>query len=179
VRKRHGFTLLEVMVAVFVLGTVGGALLQLMQEHLWRLAEARQELDAARLAEARLREIQVAAAEGIFPESGREEGEFEPPYDYLEWELYVKRSAVELPGGGAGGPPSSSLFAAPGPGPAPEGAVQSSLLQVELRVLPKGTEKRRLVAPYVMYLVQPLDEGLLTGLLNRLGIHRDREDAED
>ena len=175
-RRRQGFTLLEVMVAIFVLGTVVGALLQLMNDHLSRLAEARQELEIARLAEARLREIQTMAAEGILPELGRDEGGFEPPNDYLQWELVVEETAVEPAGGGAEGPPSSSLFAAPGLAPEKAGAVQSSLLRLELKVFPERGTKPQSVVPYVLYLVRPLDEGALAGLLNRLGIERDEEE---
>ena len=57
--RRAGFTLLEVMVAIFVFAVIMGALLTLVQENLARLGRARLETEAARLAEA-LRHMEFA-----------------------------------------------------------------------------------------------------------------------
>jgi prepilin-type N-terminal cleavage/methylation domain-containing protein len=164
VRRRDGFTLLEVMVAIFVLGLVVGALLQMMQGLLARLADARHELDAARLAELRMRELQAGAAEGILPEIGSTQGEFDSPYDYLRWQLLVEETAVPLPDDLAGGPPTSSIFALGGPASGEENRSEPSLLRISLRAFPDQTRDPQRFEPYVLYLVQPVNENLLEAL---------------
>jgi hypothetical protein len=153
------------MVAIFVLGTVVGALLQMMQGHLARLADARQELDGARLAELRLREIQAGAAEGILPELGQTEGVFEPPHDYLQWELVVEETAVPIPDDLAGSPPPSTIFAlAGGLITGEEEPLEPSLLRVALRVFPEQIQDLETAVPYVLYVVRPADEEALSAL---------------
>jgi prepilin-type N-terminal cleavage/methylation domain-containing protein len=164
VRRRDGFTLLEVMIAIFVLGTVVGAILQLMQGHLARLADARQELHAARLAEGKLRELQAAAVEGMLPDVGREDGVFDPPHDYLEWELTVEEAAVPLPEDLVGSPPPSTIFAVGGPVTGDGKALQPSLLRISLRVFPDQAPDPETFTPYVLYMVRPVDEAVLEAL---------------
>jgi prepilin-type N-terminal cleavage/methylation domain-containing protein len=165
VRRRTGFTLLEVMVAIFVLGTVVGALLQLVQVHLTRLGEARRELEGARLAEARLREIQADATGGTLPELGRTEGEFEE-HDYLLWELVVEPASIPLPDEMADQPPPSGVFSdgrtfIPTGAPAPGEEDEPALLRVSLRVFHEDVEDPESVIPYVLYVVgQPELTGL-------------------
>ena len=57
-RSDTGFTLLEVLIAVFVLGTVLGSLVTLVGGNLARLSDARAELLEMRLAEQRIRELE-------------------------------------------------------------------------------------------------------------------------
>jgi prepilin-type N-terminal cleavage/methylation domain-containing protein len=177
--RRDGFTLLEVMLAVFVLGIVIGALLELMGVHLSRLADARQELEAARLAEMRLRELRDTSTDGILPEIGRTEGVFEPPNDYLHWELEVEETAVPLPADVPEGPPPSSVFAVSGFAPELEGAVEPSLLRVALRVFPEREEDPESVVPYVLYVVQPVDEETLGALAETLETEDEEQEEEE
>jgi prepilin-type N-terminal cleavage/methylation domain-containing protein len=117
--ERHGneagFTLLEVMIAIVVLGLVMGTLIERVTQNLGRLAEARLELRALQLAEERMRELESDARSGSLPELGRSAGDFDAPDDDLAWELEVEGWNVPFPRsstrptspGGifAGGPP--------------------------------------------------------------------------
>ncbi len=95
--RRGGFTLLEVMVAVFVFAIIMGPLLTLVQQNLASLGRARLETDAALLAEERIREIQELAETDEFPEVGTDEGSFEPPHEMLRWVATVEPYSIELP----------------------------------------------------------------------------------
>jgi prepilin-type N-terminal cleavage/methylation domain-containing protein len=110
-----GFTLLEVMLAIVVLGLVMGQLIASVTQNLDRLGEARRELRALLLAEERMRDLEHDARGGTLPELGRTSGSFEAPDDDLAWELEVEGWNVPFPRnparpnspGGifAGGPP--------------------------------------------------------------------------
>jgi prepilin-type N-terminal cleavage/methylation domain-containing protein len=170
--KRDGFTILEVMIAVFVLGITVGGLLQSVQDHVARLADARRDLAAAGEAESRLREVQSAARDGILPDLGRTDGVVDEPHDYLHWELIVEEDSLPRPEGDDLAPPSSSLFAEPGPS-IPGGrrrdpdVPEASLLRVSVRVYPEGTEDPERVPPYVAYVVRPADLSSLEALSER------------
>ncbi len=169
-RRRSGFTILEVMIAVFVLATVMGGLLPYLGDFLARLSDARRELEGSRFALERLRELQAAAADGVLPELGRSEGRVEEPYDYLRFELVVERSAVPLPDDFLEGPPPSSVFIDASVAEIPRffaGQPEqslSSLFRVSMRVFPDSLDDPQSVPPYVVYLVEPPDEAKLEGL---------------
>jgi hypothetical protein len=137
-----------------------------MNAHLSRLADARQELTGARLAEARLREIQTSASNGILPETGGSRGTFSPPNDYLRWELSVEPASVPLPEHLAETQlqPSSSIFVPPSPTAAPGAGITGSLLRVSLRVFPEAQLHPESVDPYVLYLVEPPTDEQLSRL---------------
>ena len=164
-RPVRGFTLLEVMIAVFVLGITIGGLLQMVQDHLKHLADARRDLTAAVEAEHRVRDLQLAARDGILPDVGRTDGIVDD-HDYLHWELIVEEDSLPRPVE-VEGPPPSSLFAEPGAlgrrtaRPADPDVPQPSLLRVTVRVFQEGTEDPERVPPYVAYIVRPPDDSLL------------------
>lgn len=151
-RGSGGFTLLEVMVALFVFAVVMGALLTMVQENLARLGRARMETVAARLSEAKMREIEAGSAEGsVAVES--DEGTFDPPNDMLRWELEVEPFAIELSEEHQERASSSSVFQQTESGP---GAEPPGLQRVVLRVFPEH-EDVELIDPFVLILVQPPD----------------------
>ncbi len=151
-----GFTLLEVMIAVLVLGTVFGALLQLMNGHLARLADARQELAEAGLAEARLREIWTVAESGTLPKAGRSSGTFDPPYDYVQWELVVAEAQIPLPEELEADAAASSLFGRRiAPGAREEKRPEAlSLIQLQFTVFQDASAEPNSLMPYRLYLVK-------------------------
>jgi hypothetical protein len=152
------------MVAIFVLGTVIGSLLELVHTHLARLADARQELSGSRLAEARLREIQLSAQNLITPSVGKSEGVFDPPYDYLHWELVVEPASIPLPADVAtDGAASSSVIFGQSSTALDEGG-GSAVLRVELRVFHVDRQDPQSVPPYILYVVEPLSEADLLAL---------------
>ncbi len=146
--RRRGFTLLEVMVAVFVFAITMGTLLTLVQQNLAALGRARLETDAARLAEERIREIQELAETDEFPEVGTDEGTFEPPHEMLRWVATVEPYSIELPQEKEERISSSSVFALGDPEP--------SLRRVIVRIFPEDGEEE-LIDPFVTFLVTPLE----------------------
>lgn len=90
-RRAKGFTLLEVMVALAILGVGLAIVIQAMGLSLRAGRRSRELSVATLLLEDRLSEIR---REG-FPDEGSSEGVFPPPYDNLRWTAEVK--AEELP----------------------------------------------------------------------------------
>jgi type II secretion system protein I len=157
VRRRAGFTLIEVLVAVFVFATVVGALVSLVATNLARLGDARRELHATLLAEERMRELEAGAADGTLPDLGTSEESFAEPDDELAWQLVVEPLSLPLPPERADQPVPSSVFAATDGRFA---ATPSSVRRVELRVF-LAEEGPESVDPFVALLVAPPDEGML------------------
>ena len=153
--RRRGFTLLEVMVAIFVFAIIMGTLLTLVQQNLASLGRARMETQAARLAEERIRELQETAFDE-FPEDGTDEGTFEPPNDGLRWVSTIEPYSIELPVDKEERAGSSSVFAL--------GDSEPSLRRVILRIFPEDGEEE-LIDPFVTFLVTPLEPGDLPGSL--------------
>jgi prepilin-type N-terminal cleavage/methylation domain-containing protein len=162
-KRPDGFTLLEVVVAVFVLGTAVGALVQYLGDHLARLADARLELEAAQLAAERLREIRSEVEAGTYPEEGRTEGAFEAPHEHLRWMLDVEPGTLALPILLADDVPRSSVFEQPAPSGGTGPAIEPSLLRITLRVVPENREDAESIPPYVMYFVKPVQSGFFPG----------------
>ncbi len=155
--RRGGFTLLEVMVAIFVFAIIMGTLLTLVQQNLASLGRARLETEAAHLAEERIRELQAAAFDE-FPDVGTDEGTFEPPNDGLRWVSTIELYSIELPVEKEELSGSSSVFAL--------GDSEPSLRRVIVRVFPEDGEDE-LMDPFVTFLVTPLEPGDLPySLLN-------------
>ena len=147
-----GFTLLEVILAVFVFVISMGGLLMIVQDSLARLADVRLESDAARLAEAQLRELTLATATGEELELGEDAGTYDPPNDMLRWELSVEPWWIPLSEELKERAETSSLFE-------PEEAEfeVSALLRLTLRVF-KENHEEQLVEPFVVFVVLPPDE---------------------
>ena len=103
-----GFTLLEVMVAVFVVAVVMGAALTFVQQNLARIVDARLELRALQLAEERMREIQSEANDGQLPAPGSSSGVFDE--EGFAWEQEVEPYVVPTPPEYAGEGPAPSVF---------------------------------------------------------------------
>jgi prepilin-type N-terminal cleavage/methylation domain-containing protein len=96
-RRRAGFTLLEVLIAVFLVTTVLSMLSGLVTDNLRALAGARQELEISQLAEARMRELYSAAVGGEPPEIGSSSGSFDSPHEEMRWEMEVEPYTLSLP----------------------------------------------------------------------------------
>jgi prepilin-type N-terminal cleavage/methylation domain-containing protein len=147
-----GFTLIEVLLAVLLLGLVVGSLVVSVQQNLAALVGARAELERVRLAEAGLRDLEEAVAAGTAPQPGQTQGTFEPPDEGYAWLLAVEPYAVPLPADAVKDPPLSSVFTAP-TNPTP--GVEPSVMRVEYRVFPvDGTPDDG--EPFVLLLVTPL-----------------------
>lgn len=111
--RSRGFTLLEVIVAVFVLATVLGALITIMSQNLHRLGEARDALHGSSLARSHAFAVLRGAGAEAIPTPGIQHGRFEAPDDEWLWEQNVEATFLPLPADWTG-PPPSSLFQAPG-----------------------------------------------------------------
>lgn len=151
--RHEGFTFLEVMVAVLVLMILMVPLIGAVQQNVARLAETRLELATLRLAEERLRQIADDARDGTLPETGRDEGTFEPPSDFYRWVLNVEPFTIELPAEFEEAAGSSTLFMRPDTDPE---ALQPSVLRVALQVLDEEQEEED-VDPLVIFVVEPAD----------------------
>jgi prepilin-type N-terminal cleavage/methylation domain-containing protein len=139
-RRAQGFTLLEVMIAVFVFATVIGGLVSLVSANLSRLGEARRELDRMERAERLLREVETEARLGVPPELGTTGELFEPPDHDLRWEREVTAFALPVPEELAGGAIPYKVFATPSPAEAadPNAAM---LRLVRVWVFPDDAER--------------------------------------
>lgn len=132
-RRHAGFTLLEVLLAVFVLATAMSGLITLVSQNLAGLADAALETRVERAAEARMREL----VDGDPLPAGSSDGAFEGDDADLHWLLVVEPYSVPLPEGyehdaNVPGPPGgSSIFAEPNQAPdAPQPSVQQLSLYV-------------------------------------------------
>jgi prepilin-type N-terminal cleavage/methylation domain-containing protein len=161
-----GFTLIEVLLAVLLLGLVVGSLVVSVQQNLAALVGARAELERLRLAESKLRELESAAEAGTPPEVGRTQGVFDPPDDAFAWELDVAPWGVPIPPELARSlPPQSSVFALPVD---PDAALQPSVQRIEYRIYPAdGT--RDDVDPFITLLVAPAPPDLAAAAAGEAG----------
>lgn len=131
-----GFTLLEVLVAVAVLGILYSVLGRVAIQHLQYEGEAARRLEASLLADAAVLEIESQAALGVAPPLGQQETPLDGGYllvvEVIPLELAIPEPELprgrEAPPGTAGDPPVSLLEFRDARG-------QPALRRVELRVL--------------------------------------------
>jgi type II secretory pathway pseudopilin PulG len=165
--RRAGFTLLEVLIAVFLVTTVLSVLVGLVTDNLRALADSRQELEVSQLAEARIRELYSAAVGGEPPEIGSSSGFFDPPDEDMRWELEVESYALPLPDDLEPEERGrietlSSIFAPVTAGSAAaqsygaQGGLATSVRRVTLRVFREDTEGQEADA-FALFTVDPPD----------------------
>jgi prepilin-type N-terminal cleavage/methylation domain-containing protein len=95
--RRAGFTLLEVVIALFLVTTVLSLVVQFVTDNLRALADVRQELEVAQLSEARMRGLYARAVGGAPPEIGSSSGSFDAPNEEMRWEMEVEAYQLPLP----------------------------------------------------------------------------------
>ena len=145
-RPSAGFTLLEVIVAVFVFAIVMGSLISLVSQNVRQTANAREELRATRLAEGKLREILFAAEKGELPEIGTNQGTFEGDDEDMAFEVDVEPYAIPLPEGASKKVATGSGIFVGGDKPA--------VRRVKLKVYrAEGTPDQ--AAPFVAFVAEP------------------------
>ncbi len=150
-RSDAGFTLLEVLIAVFVLGTVLGSLVTLVAGNLARLSDARGELLEMRLAEQRIRELEEEFQSGQELTDGFDSGRFEEPNDGIAWQVLIEPYRLPLPPGYEDVGAASPLFETAEP------AAEVVLRRVEVRVFRVGNEPEA-AKPVVILVPEPLAE---------------------
>ena len=93
---RAAFTLMEVIVAVIIVGMTSVATLSAFATELRTAETSRIALEAASLADNRLAILEVTPAEDIvtLPDSAKA-GQFEPPFDHYAWTATVTRIVNE------------------------------------------------------------------------------------
>jgi prepilin-type N-terminal cleavage/methylation domain-containing protein len=151
---REGFTLLEVMVAVFVFATVLGTLVAMVSTNLARLADARRELEATRRAEEIVRNAETNARLGLLPDFGTTGGVYDPPDDDLRWEQVVEPFAVPLPPDLAAQRLPYSVFSSGPAVPTATGELEPGLRLVRVWVYPTA-EERDAVEPFAVVVSLP------------------------
>ena len=154
-RRRDGFTLIEVLLAFVVMSTMLMALVVMVNENVARLAIARERAMARDLAEERARELLTGVE---LPEIGVEEGVFEEPNEHLAWQLTVEPYTLPLPAGRDEQRVLSSVFTESSTIP---DAPQPSVLRAIVRVFAAEGEPAE-AEPYVIFAVDP-GEGLAGG----------------
>ncbi|MCP5068698.1 MAG: type II secretion system protein [bacterium] len=127
--EKHGFTLIEVLMAVLVVALVYGFLLEFVTDNLAALHRARSETEIARLSEQKLREVEARVLSGEeLAES--EDGAFEEPFqDYL-FRVDLTPYQIPLPASFTGQIAPSKLFVGTGP----QDPSRPALLRIEVRV---------------------------------------------
>lgn len=94
--KRAAFTLMEVVVAVIIVGMTSVATLSAFATELRTAETSRTALEAASLAESRIAMVELVPAEELLslPDTSKS-GKFEPPFDGYEWTATVTRVVNE------------------------------------------------------------------------------------
>lgn len=87
---RAAFTLMEVVVAVIIVGMTSVATLSAFATELRTAEISRSALEAASLAESRIAMLELIPAEDLLtlPDSSKS-GKFEPPFEHYEWAATV------------------------------------------------------------------------------------------
>jgi prepilin-type N-terminal cleavage/methylation domain-containing protein len=93
---REAFTLMEVVVAVIIVGMTSVATLSAFAAELRTAETSRSALEAASLAESRIAMLELVPAEDLLtlPDSSKS-GKFEPPFERYEWTATVTRVVNE------------------------------------------------------------------------------------
>ena len=98
--SRHGFTLIEILITVLVIGLLGTAISQAMTQYSYRISATNKRIEALRHAETMMRDILRDARNGNVPETGISDGEVgddpENPSGYA-WQMEVDDYEIELP----------------------------------------------------------------------------------
>lgn len=91
--NEHGFTLLEAVVAVLIMGLIGATALEGLSAELRTAERARAALNATALAQYRLASLHLLDHETLIlvPDSLRQ-GVFEPPFEAYRWDADVEPS---------------------------------------------------------------------------------------
>jgi prepilin-type N-terminal cleavage/methylation domain-containing protein len=157
-RTSAGFTLVEVLVALFVFGLVFGLLQETVSESLKKMADARDEITAGERGQQTLRDFgeRIARGENV----ANEEGDYEEPDGSrrFRYSVTIAPYQMALPADvKVNGPPLSSIFAAPNANGAP---AASRVRRIVVRVFRKelGPES---ALPLVSFIREkpPEDEG--------------------
>ncbi len=93
-RACHGFTLLEVMVAVAVLGIAMTTILYGQAQSLRAQARSQNVTLATMMAMQKLEEVLTVGRTELPGVGESEEGLFDPPYDFLHWTLRVEENEL-------------------------------------------------------------------------------------
>jgi len=136
-KRAGGFTLLEVLLAVFFVALLMGGLVAASTQTIRDLSRTRDRIEANRRAEERARALAAEMRSGVLPDLGTTEGSFEAPDDHLHWQQVVEPYTVPHAEPVSEDTPSSSIFAEPSTAP---GAPQPSVRRVTLRVFEDGFE---------------------------------------
>lgn len=158
---RRGFTLLEVMIAVAILGVSLLALMNFQSQSLLAHARAQRISVATLLARQKMGEILLEIEKGIpkgeFPESKEEEGTFEEAkYPDYFWKLEIKK--VELPtAGGEGG------------GGEGQAEVMAQAMQLLTEELSRSTREVRLTVGWEEFEEEELGLTVVTHVVNLRG----------
>ncbi|MFQ5515640.1 MAG: prepilin-type N-terminal cleavage/methylation domain-containing protein [Myxococcota bacterium] len=172
VRRTQGCTLLEVLIAVVVFGTVMTALLVLATDSIRNLGRARLEAEAGRLAEAWLRERLADDESEELAELGRSEGEFDAHQDLFRWELSVEAWGIPLAPELAEFAGLSRLFQ----DETTLDLSEPSLRRITLRVL-DAQSGEDVIDPFIVFTLAPLDDDALHELAPAAGADSDEDDG--
>src|SRR4051812_29618961 len=95
-REREAFTLMEVVVAVIIVGMTAIATLSTFATELRTAERSRSALEAAALAQQRLANLQVMPPEDLVALADTSKsGVFEPPFETYSWKASVTRIPSE------------------------------------------------------------------------------------
>ncbi len=163
-RSRDGFTLIEVLAALLIVGLVFGLLLESVTANLDDLGRARLEARATQLAEERARQLASEISAGAAIEDGESEGGYETPDEDLRWHVNVSEQTLELPADYPAKVSPSPLFSVPGASrPAASPDRIPPLRLVEVRVFAADAEPES-ATPFVLLVTAPPDPARLEEL---------------
>ena len=146
-----GFTFLEVIIAVLVVGLSFGVLLGAVSQNLKATGRAQRESHAAELAELRARQILNNLATGAWLRDGTDTGTFSPPDDHLSWEVGVETYQLPLPAHyERDGVPSQIFYVRKG---RRSSSLESILKRVVVRVR-NSDGQEDLIDPFVVFAVK-------------------------
>lgn len=108
-RAEGGFTLLEVMVAAFVMGLAFTVLVRYVGRTKAAVARAEKITVATFLAREKMAETLLEiekeyAQQNVFPEDREDRGEFKDPNDKFRWEVRIRKVALPAPEAGSADP---------------------------------------------------------------------------
>ncbi|MCP4007369.1 MAG: type II secretion system protein [bacterium] len=149
-RHADGFTLLEVLMAVLVVGLVYGFLLRFVTQNLERVGDSRREIEVARLAEMKLRETQdrILSGEAVTP--GVDAGFFEEPDEAYQYQVSIEPFSIPLPPSFKGEIAPSSVFTPTGQ----HDPARTPLFVVQSRVFREDDEVEQAI-PFTSILTPP------------------------